>query len=194
MTVKQVGAWCALAVAFFSSADAAELRGTVRGLGMRRGADAVVYIDAIPGRTFPVPRDHAVVETKDLVFAPTVLPVLMGTTVDFMNRDEMAHNVFSPDKCAGKFDLGKLAQGQSRSHTFNAPCTATLLCSIHPEMEGFILALPTPYFSRLDKTGAYAIRDLPDGDYRVKFWHPKIGEQSQRIKVSGAIMVDFEIR
>src|SRR2546422_532835 len=95
MSLKQLGAGCALAVALFPSADAAELRGTIRGFGMRRATDAVVYINAIRGRAFSVPRDPALMETKDLMFAPTVLPVLVGTTVEFANRDEMGHNVFS---------------------------------------------------------------------------------------------------
>src|SRR5512140_2324153 len=119
-----------------SSAPAAELKGAVHLTGQRTNADAVVYIDAIPGKTFPAPTAHAKMDQKSLLFTPHVLPVLEGTTVDFLNSDAVLHNVFSPDKCADQFNLGSWPQGQIRSYTFKRRCNATLLCKVHPEMEG----------------------------------------------------------
>jgi plastocyanin len=176
-----------------SSARAGEIKGTVKAVGARNNADAVVYVDTIEGKTFPAPEQHAVCDQKDLLFVPHVLPVLVGTTVDFKNSDAVLHNVFSPDKCADKFNLGSWPQGQVRSYTFKVPCAATLLCNVHPEMEGFIVAVPTPYFAVTDKTGAYAIPDVPDGKYTVKVWHPKLKEASRDVSVAGATEVDFEL-
>jgi len=182
-------------MALATAVQAGELKGTVKAVGMRNSADAVVYIDAIPGKTFPPPAAHVEVDQKNLMFVPHVAPVLVGTTVDFKNSDAVLHNVFSPDKCADKFNLGSWPQGQIRSYTFKAPCAATVLCNVHPEMEGFVVAVPTPYFAVTDKTGAYAIKDLPDGAYTVKVWHPKISkETSKPVTVSGTTTMDFEIK
>lgn len=175
-------------------AQAGELKGTVKAVGVKHSADAVVYVDAIPGKTFPAPAAHAKVDQKNLVFIPHVLPVLVGTTVDFLNGDAVLHNVFSPDKCAEKFNLGSWPQGQVRSYTFKTPCAATLLCSVHPEMEGYVVAVPAPYFAVTDKTGAYLIKDLPDGSYTVKVWHPKLKETSRTVTVAGSTTADFEIK
>jgi plastocyanin len=161
---------------------------------MRNSADAVVYIDAIPGKTFPAPAEHLVVDQKGMIFVPHVLAVVAGTTVDFRNSDAVLHNVFTPDKCADKFNLGSWPTGQTRSYTFKQPCAATLLCNVHPEMEGFVVAVATPFFAVTDKAGAYVIKDVPDGAYTVKVWHPKLKEASQQVTVSGSTTKDFEVK
>src|SRR6266487_130947 len=107
-------------------ARAGELKGVVTVTGLKTGADAVVYVDAIPGKTFPAPTTHAKMNQKNLEFTPHVLPVVQGTTVDFLNGDQVLHNVFSPDKCCEQFNLGSWPQGQSRSYTFKTRCKATL--------------------------------------------------------------------
>ena len=163
-------------------------------IGAKNSADAVVYVDSIPGKSFAAPAEHAKINQKNMVFIPHVLPVLVGTTVDFLNSDVVLHNVFSPDKCADKFNLGSWPKGQTRGYTFKAPCAATLLCNVHPEMEAFVLAVPTPYFAVTDKAGVYSIKDLPDGAYTVKVWHPKLKEASRSVTVSGSTVADFEIR
>lgn len=184
-----------LLLAATSAAPAAELKGVVKVSGVSTSADAVVYIDAIPGRAFPAPAAHAKMNQKNLVFTPHILPILVGTTVDFVNSDAVLHNVFSPDKCCDQFNLGSWPQGQSHSYTFKSRCNATILCRVHPEMEGFVVALPTPWFAVTDKTGAYEIKDLPDGKYTVKVWHPKVkAETGKPVTVSGVTTADFAMK
>jgi len=194
MKKPSVGAVICGVLAFVSLATAGELKGTVKATGARNNADAVVYVDTIQGKTFPAPEKHAEVDQKNMLFMPHVLAVLVGTTVDFRNSDTVLHNVFSPDKCADKFNLGSWPTGKIRSYTFKQPCAATLLCNVHPEMEGFVVAVPTPYFAVTDKTGAYDIKDIPDGTYTVKVWHPKLKEASEQVTVSGPTTKDFALK
>ncbi|MFQ5670734.1 MAG: carboxypeptidase regulatory-like domain-containing protein [Acidobacteriota bacterium] len=191
-TVKLTAVAAALGVV--SLVPAGELKGTVHATGVRTSADAVVYVDTIAGRTFAPPEEHPVIDQKDMVFVPHVLPVVAGTTVDFKNSDPFMHNVFTPEKCAERFNLGSWPQGQMRSYTFKMPCVATLLCNVHPEMEAFVLVLPTPYFAVTDESGAFHIPDLPDGTYTVKVWHAKLKEVSQEVTVSGTTDVNFEMK
>lgn len=184
----------ALPLAAATASAAATLSGTVKATGMRHNGDAVVYVDTIPGAAFEPPEKPVVMDQRELEFIPHVLPVLVGTTVDFLNSDAVLHNVFTPDKCAGRFNLGSWPQGETRSYTFDKPCVAALLCNVHPEMEGFVLALPTPYFAVSDRDGAYAIEGLPDGDYTVKVWHPKLAELSDSLTVAGDTKADFELK
>jgi plastocyanin len=186
--------WLGTLAAFSVPVLAGSLTGTVQIAGVRDNGDAVVFIDRIPGKTFPAPADHARVDQKNMVFSPRVLPVLAGTTVDFLNSDALLHNVFTPDKCADRFNLGTWPKGQSRSYTFKQPCAATLLCNVHPEMEAFVLVVPTPYHAVTDKGGAYTIRDLPDGDYTVKVWHPKLKEESRKVSVAGDTQLNFQLK
>ena len=171
---------------------AGELQGKVKVKGTRDSADAVVYAEA-PGKTSAVPPAHAKMDQANLVFAPHVLAVQVGTTVDFLNSDAVLHNVFSPDACADKFNLGTWPKGQTRSFTFKKECVATLLCKVHPEMEGFVIAVPTPYYAVTKADGSYKIADVPDGAYTVKVWHPKAKATQKPVTVKGATTADFEI-
>lgn len=172
---------------------AGDLHGKVTCKGVRDSADAVVYVAAIAGKTFPAPAAHARIDQANLVFSPRVLPVLVGTTVDFQNSDAVLHNVFSPDACADKFNLGTWPKGQSKSFTFKRECAATLLCKVHPEMEAFVVAVPTPYFAVTKADGSYHIADVPDGAYTVKVWHPKLKATEKAVKVAGATEADFAV-
>ena len=174
-------------------AQAGDLHGKVACKGVRNSADAVVYVAAIPGKTFQAPAKHAEVDQKNLVFLPHVLPVQVGTTVDFKNDDAVLHNVFSPDACCNRFNLGTWPQGQSRSYTFKNECQATLLCKVHPEMEGFVVAVPTPYYAVTKADGSFDIKNVPDGQYTLKVWHPKLKGTQKAVKVAGNTQVDFEI-
>jgi plastocyanin len=173
---------------------AGDLHGKVTCKGVRNSADAVVYVAAIPGKTFPAPKEHAKIDQQNLLFSPHVLAVLVGTTVDFQNSDAVLHNVFSPDSCAEKFNLGTWPKGEIRSYTFTKECeAATLLCKVHPEMEGFVVAVPTPYFAVTKADGSFKIADVPDGAYTVKVWHPKLKATEKAVTVAGATAADFEI-
>lgn len=184
----------AVALIVSSPLLAGSISGTVKATGLRDSAGAVVYVDAIAGKTFPPPAEHVVMDQLDMVFVPQVLPVVVGTTVEFLNSDPFLHNVFTPDKCAEKFNLGSWPKGQTKSFTFTRPCVAALLCNVHPEMEAYVLAVPTPYFAVTDKTGAFKIANVPDGTYTVRVWHRKLKEASREVTVTGDVKADFELK
>ena len=180
-----------LAVAW--PAAAGDLHGKVTCKGVRDCADAVVYVGAIAGKTFPAPKEHAKIDQKNLVFTPHILPVLVGTTVDFLNSDAVLHNVFTPEACAEKFNLGTWPQGETKSYTFKKECAAVLLCKVHPEMEAYVVAVATPYFASVKADGSFRIADVPDGAYTVKVWHPKLKPAEKAATVSGPTELNIDI-
>ncbi len=183
----------ALFILLAAALTAGDLQGNVACKGARDSADAVVWIAAIPGKTFPTPKEHAKIDQANLVFHPHVLPVLVGTTVDFLNSDAQLHNVFTPDACADKFNLGTWPKGEIRSYQFKRECVATLLCKVHPEMEAFVVAVATPHFAVTKADGSYRISEVPDGVYTVKVWHPKLKGTQKSVTVAGSSRADFEI-
>ncbi len=82
-------------------------------------------------------------------FIPRVLPVLVGTTVEFPNQDNFYHNVFS---VAGgeRFDLGRFGQGGSASQTFTGPAVVVIHCEMHADMKAYVLVLDNPFFTTKD--------------------------------------------
>jgi plastocyanin len=172
------------------------ITGKVKAKGAKNGANAVIYIDKVKGKTFDAPKEHARMDQKDLTFKPHVLPVLVGTTVDFMNSDDVLHNVYSPDQCTGKFNLGSWPKGQMKSFTFKEPgCTPTLLCNVHPEMEGFVVVCETPWYGVSSEDGSFKIKDVPPGKYTLKIWHEKLKGKDVEVTVpeKGDVAMDFEI-
>jgi plastocyanin len=147
--------------------------GTITGTMKIKGAaqPAVVYVESAAG-TFAAPAAHARLDQQGMKFIPYLLPVLVGTTVDFANSDSVNHNVFSPD--GESYNLGTWGKGESKSYTFKKAGVYTQLCSIHPEMEGFVVVLPNPYFAVTDKDGAFKITDVPDGHYVLKVFAKKL--------------------
>lgn len=185
-----------LVLGIASLAYSGSIVGKVKAKGVKNSGDAVIYIDKIPSKTYAPPKEHARLDQKNLKFQPHVLPVLEGTTVDFINSDDVLHNVFSPDICADKMNLGSWPKGQIRSYTFKkSGCVSVMLCNVHPEMEAYVVTTQTPYCAVSSADGSYEIKNVPAGKYTLVIWHEKLKGQSKEIDVpeSGAANVDFEI-
>src|SRR5271169_228412 len=69
--------------------------GTIEGK-VSGGANSVVYVDTIQGKTFPAPAKPYLMDQKGLMFQPHVLAIQVGATVEFQNSDTVQHNVFWP--------------------------------------------------------------------------------------------------
>lgn len=159
-----------------------------------KGQVAVVYVDKAEGKFAPS-QEHVVINQMGKEFIPHVLPILSGTTVDFLNSDDLLHNVFSPDDVADKFNLGTWEKGGIKSHTFTKTGVAAILCNKHPEMELWIVVSQNPYFTIAGKDGSYRIENVPVGTYQLKVWHEKIkGLPVKEVVVEAGkeTKVDFE--
>jgi plastocyanin len=171
-----------------ATAQAGDIKGTVTASGMKSAKNIVIYVDTIPGKTFEAPAKHSVIDQKHLEFVPHVLVVLKGSTVDFLNSDATLHNVFWPDIGGNKklaHNLGTWPQGQKKSFTFNDVGAASLLCNVHPEMSGYLVVVPTPYFAVTESSGDYEIKDVPAGKYTLRTWSEEGKPASQPVEVTG---------
>jgi plastocyanin len=172
----------------------AAIAGTIE--GKVSPGKSVVYVDAIAGKTFPSPSAKPVMDQKGLVFNPHVLVAQQGTTVEFLNSDNVQHNVFWPSISGNKkegHNMGTWPKGEKRSFTFNTPGVVPLLCNVHPEMAGYIVVSPTPYFAETDASGNYKIENVSDGKYNVVAWHEGMKAQTKPVDVSGTGKADFTL-
>lgn len=187
----------ALGAGTATAAAAGTLTGTVTAKPEKFEADAVVYVQTVKDIKAEPPEKPAIMDQRNLAFAPHVLPVLAGTTVEFRNSDDVSHNVFSPDKCAGAFNLGTWAPGGSRTYTFKeAGCIATILCIVHPEMEAYVVVLQNPYFAATGADGAFTISGIPAGKYTLKVWSEKLKAEPAEVTVpgEGTVKIDFKLQ
>ena len=183
----------AAAIAMSSLAASA---GTISGKVVGVTGESVVYVDVIAGKTFPAPTDKPLIDQKGLMFTPHIVAVQQGTTVEFLNSDKVAHNVFWISVGGNKklgHNLGTWPQGEKRSFKFDNPGAVPLLCNVHPEMGGYIVVSPTPYYAVTDKSGNYKIENVPDGSYTVTAWHEGAKSSSKPVTVAGEGKADFTL-
>lgn len=151
--------------------------------------DVVVVVEGVE-RGKPFALTTAKVEAKLCQFFPFVTVISNTRRVRAFNHDPVPHDiqglardqpgnerVFSRPalRARGTTDLVRLAKGH---HVF------TMQCSMHPYMQNWGYAVDNPYYAVTDATGAFSIKDLPPGTYRLKAWHPILGTQEQELTVA----------
>jgi plastocyanin len=100
------------------------------------------------------------VSIKDFAFDPPNATVAPGTTVTWVNNDQVPHTATAND---GAFDSGTLQPGQSYSFTVGKPGTYAYHCNIHPDMTATVTmsgasasASPTASASSSGSSSAFA--------------------------------------
>ncbi|MGH9747154.1 MAG: plastocyanin/azurin family copper-binding protein [Candidatus Acidiferrales bacterium] len=169
--------------------EAGDVNGKVSAAESKNNANIAVYIDAIPGKKFDRPAEHVSVDQRNLVFIPHVLVIQRGTTVDFLNSDQVAHNVYWPSVGGNKtlrHSLTIVSPGQKKSFQFDDLGAAQLLCNMHAEMVGYVVVAPTPYFAVTGSDGSFTIKNVPPGTYTLKTWSEDGKPTAQTITVTDA--------
>jgi len=169
----------------FGPALAGEVHGRltvgIEGASLDRAGPVVVYLEGVDAPLVsPVSTRPLEIKQKDAAFSPVFLAIAAGETVVMPNDDVIFHNVFSYST-PNDFDLGLYPRGESRSKNFQypgvVPTTAKLL-----EAATKIVA-PSSYFAVVGTNGAFSIRDVPPGHYRLRTWNRRLPPASQLVVV-----------
>lgn len=179
-----------LLLMFFVALAATQLclAGTLSGKVSGAAAGSVVWVEDASAKP-EAPAKPSTMDQKGLLFIPHVLVVPVGSTVEFLNSDPVAHNVFWTNISGNKklaHNLGTWPKGEKRTFKFDNPGVVPLLCNVHPEMSAYVVVTPTSYYATTDASGAYTIQNVPDGAHNVTAWHEGMKQQSKQVNVSGA--------
>jgi plastocyanin len=126
---------------------------------------------------------------KHKMFSPHVLPIEVGTSVEFPNYDPIFHNAFS-NYDGQVFDVGLYPPGTSRNVLFKRPGVVRVFCNIHSAMSAVIVVVPTPWFAASGPAGNFEIRNVPEGEYDLRVFHERataatLQALARRLAVSG---------
>lgn len=188
-TAANAAAAVGLTLALVGGVKANEIKGKVNVQGIKSAENIAVYVDVSPDKKFDAPKDPVVIDQRKMAFVPHVVAVQQGTTVEFLNSDPVGHNVYWPSISGNKklaHNLGTWPKGEKKPFQFNDPGVASLLCNVHPEMSGYVVVTPTPYFAVTDKDGNFEIKNIPAGKYTLKTWSEDGKPTTQAVDVSGA--------
>jgi plastocyanin len=83
--------------------------------------------------------DGPTIKIANFTFDPPTLTVKAGTTVTWVNADDIPHLVSEKD---GKFHSSALDTGEKFSQTLSTAGTVKYFCAIHPQMTGKIIITP----------------------------------------------------
>ncbi len=144
------------------------ISGTVSVQGNKPLSNIIVYLESKKNNNSAGSTTHEVVQ-KRLRFRPGLNIVVQGDLVKFLNAEnrEIDHNVYSLSGVK-TFDLGLAERGSKLEITFDKPGVLNYYCSVHKLMEGRMVVLPTRYYVKLDKPGAFEITGVPPGDWILK--------------------------
>jgi len=141
---------------------------------------AVVTVRPLEGPPRHATPVRAVMDQVNRSFAPDLLVIPAGSTVEFPNSDSVSHQIysFSPAK---RFQL-PLYRGKPYPPVhFEQPGVVTLGCNIHDEMLAYLLVTDAPWYGRTGDGGSWSA-EVPHGHYRVELWHPRLREDESDLR------------
>ncbi|PYT31394.1 MAG: hypothetical protein DMG58_12275 [Acidobacteria bacterium] len=197
-TAAKAAVAAGLVLALAGASRANEIKGKVSVQGIKSAENIAVYVDVIADKKFDAPKDHIVIDQRKMAFLPHVVAVQQGATVEFLNSDPVGHNVYWPSISGNKklsHNLGTWPKGEKKPFQFNDVGVASLLCNVHPEMSGYVVVVPTPYFAVTDKDGNFEIKNIPAGKYTLKTWSEDGKPTTQAVYLTGATAtVDLTVK
>jgi hypothetical protein len=136
-------------------------------------------------------RHRPILDQRDLQFAPRVLAVEVGTTVEFPNHDRVFHNVFS-FRDGKRFDLGLYPIGSVKRVVFDKPGVSRIFCNIHPHMAGYVVAVDSSVFAMSDDNGSFTLPGIPEGTYTYHAWRAGASPLTGTVTVQAGNHLDIQ--
>lgn len=128
-------------------------------------------------------------------YQPHVLLVAPNETVKILNNDGILHNIHTFSKKNPAMNRAQPKFKKELQEKFATPETFEVKCDAHAWMAGWIVVQDHPYYAVTDENGAFSLTDVPPGEYEIKVWHEKLGEQTQKVAVAakGEAKADFTL-
>jgi len=153
---------------------------------------AYVYVENIMAP--PAKGEHKTIQQSGKKFVPGWAVIQRGTAIEFPNRDNIYHNVFSLS-AGNSFDLGLYnSGGETKSHTFTEAGPVDVYCNIHPQMAASVLVVPNRYFAKVKGDGTFEIAGVPVGRRKIVAWAPGSRPTADWIEVAGGRTADLSLK
>lgn len=154
--------------------------------GTRIGGAVVWIADIRSGKPLPVERRFELAN-RECLLTPRVQAVLTPATLNMASEDAALHTNHIIDVATGELqgiapfnDNGEVVPFDK---ILTKPAQLEISCQIHPWAKAWILAFDHPYFATSERNGSFSIDNVPPGTYRVRAWHPRLGQTDQSITI-----------
>jgi plastocyanin len=145
--------------------------------------DVVIRVAVASNVSKPAPSGPAVIDQKNCLYTPFVLPVVAGQKVEYRNSDKTVHNIHT--YVDGETDFNEV---QPKPFQKDVPTPAgdtpyLVRCDFHPWMEAHVLVSDNPWFTTSDAGGKFKLF-LPPGKHKLQAWHPYLGTRTADVTVT----------
>lgn len=148
--------------------------------------DTVAILEPLAAARPVVEKRPLKMKTVGKKFAPRVAITTPGSRLAFPNQDSILHNVFSVTP-GNAFDTGHYLPGDSPAWTAAKPGLVKLYCNVHHKMNAFLWIVETPWAEVLDGKAGVAFQNIPPGSYRLRLWHPEVGEKTFPVAIGEGV-------
>ena len=136
----------------------------------------------------------ALLDQKNCEYTPQILAVQTGQKISVKTSDPVMHNVHTMPTVAANGAGENKGQGAGAPDlSFSIPAAENFLkfkCDVHPWMFAWVTVVDHPYFAVTGKDGAFTIKDVPPGKYKLVALHRKASptgvEKEIEVKADGA--------
>jgi plastocyanin len=136
------------------------------------------------GKTWPVPKNPAVLDQNGCQYKPHVTGIMVGQQYKILNSDGILHNVHTLPKVNPAFNKPMPPTMKETTTAFNKPeAIFNVKCDVHPWMSAYVAVFTHPFFSVTGPDGKFTISGLDPGTYEITAWHEKLGTQTATITV-----------
>jgi len=151
-------------------------------------ANVYIYVKSGPPAALsavPTTPQAVVMDQQGCKYAPHVVAVMRGGTIEFRNPDPTMHNIHTlPRGVEKQVNVTQGPKGAPQTVQFNQSETMMpVRCDLHPWMNAFINIADTPFYAVTDADGNFEIENMPAGTYVIGAVHEKMGEQDITVTV-----------
>jgi len=145
-----------------------------------------VYVkEGFKGTPPPAPTEPVTFDQHGCHYLPHVFGIRVGQPLKIVNSDPTLHNVNAQAKVNSKFNAGMPTKGQTIEKKFTKPeVLVKFKCDVHGWMNAYAGVVDHPFFAVSDKSGAFTVKDLPEGEYTLEAVHEKLGAKTAKVTVT----------
>jgi hypothetical protein len=126
------------------------------------------------------------VEQEGCAYRPRIQGAQVGQAIVVKNGDKTMHNVHSYKGTATMFNRAQPPSAPALNEALTDKDVGVIKfkCDVHPWMAGYLVVSDHPFFATTDAKGAFTIKDVPPGKYKMEAWHEKLGTQTAEVTVT----------
>lgn len=133
----------------------------------------------------PLPAALPVLAERRCTFEPHVLTVAAGSKIVLHNDDPVLNTFHAIARPSGRtlFNIGTPRKGQKIKRRIKPAGLVEMRCDVHPWEIAYIVSVPHPYHAVSDAGGAFALDQIPPGEYTLALWHEQLGVQQRKVRL-----------